>query len=234
MGDLAKIYSRVTSTLDVLEQHGVTPEMWDAVRREPRRAKVVADAFRGDSAMSSTVSPKTIPAAKDSNKAPVPTPASSKSILSFLGTVDIPGSDKSFIAADNFVSGKNGVGFVCNDFEEWFLGKTEKQALKSSLCYHKLNEVSSDAPILKELGDKAETSLAELFHLLQLQERGQKGVLLTNGYSNIFYVRDALGELRAVNVRLLGNDTSWTVEVDEVTDQEEWWSDNQVFSRNPA
>lgn len=46
MGDLAKLYSRVTSTLEVLEKLGVQPDDWDAVRKEPLRAQAVADAFR--------------------------------------------------------------------------------------------------------------------------------------------------------------------------------------------
>lgn len=48
MGDLAKLYSPVTSTMDVLESRGVTPEMWNEVRRNELRAASVAAAFKGE------------------------------------------------------------------------------------------------------------------------------------------------------------------------------------------
>ena len=59
---------------------------------------------------------------------------------------------------------------------------------------------SVDGPILAELGGeaKAETTLTEVYSLMEAQKNGENGPLLTNGYANIFYVRDVNGALRAV------------------------------------
>ncbi|MDO8303215.1 MAG: hypothetical protein Q7T18_08235 [Sedimentisphaerales bacterium] len=154
-----------------------------------------------------------------------------KSILSLLGSVTFAATKK-FVARDNFRIGKAGIGWMGENFKNRFLGKTEEPAPEATLRYHKLNESSLDGPILAELGDKTETTLANLFSLLSLQTKGQSGILLTNGYANIFYVRDAAGELRAVGADWRSGHGGWHVRAFTVTGPHGWRAGNQVFSRN--
>ncbi len=154
-----------------------------------------------------------------------------KSILALLGTIAVPAT-KQFVAKDNFQVGKAGIGWLGDNFKAWFLGKTEGPVEGSTLRYHKLTESSLDTPILAELGDKAETTLADLFHLLSLQANGQGGVLLANSYANIFYVRDASGELRAVHACWGAGSGDWDVNADDVAYPYGWNAGFQVFSRN--
>ena len=100
----------------------------------------------------------------------------------------------------------------------------------TELRYAKLTRSSLDAPILEELGDKAEASLSQMYALMARQANGQEGVLLTNGWANIFYVRDINGELRAVRVRWDGR--GWFVDAYSVTYPNGWYDGNRVFSRN--
>jgi hypothetical protein len=91
-----------------------------------------------------------------------------------------------------------------------------------------------DTPIITELGGEkvAETTLTEMFALLQKQANGKKGDLLTSGYANIFYVRDRTGVLRAVGADWY--DAGWSVYAFEVSSPHAWRAGFQVFSRNPS
>lgn len=98
--------------------------------------------------------------------------------------------------------------------------------------YAKLLKSSVDGPIIKELGGeaKAETTLTEMFSLMEKQKDGGDGVLLNNGCANIFYIRDKNGVLRAVSV--LWFDDGWYVPADSVVYTNEWRAERRVFSRN--
>jgi len=77
---------------------------------------------------------------------------------------------------------------------------------------------------------KAETTLFEMYQLLKKQASGGEGELLTNGYANIFYIKDMSGVLRAVS----GNwgDGGWRVYAIAVEDPGDWDAGYRVFSRN--
>jgi hypothetical protein len=89
-----------------------------------------------------------------------------------------------------------------------------------------------DGPIIAELGgeEKSETTLSEMFSLMEKQGKGEDGVLLNNGYANIFYIRDLAGVLRAVGVRWGGG--GWGVGADSVGGPDRWDGGYRVFSRN--
>lgn len=63
-----------------------------------------------------------------------------------------------------------------------------------------------DEPFMTEWGGelesaKVETTLGQMFFLLEKQGKGEPGALLLNtGYLNIFYIRDTNGVLRTVGV----------------------------------
>lgn len=152
--------------------------------------------------------------------------------LRSVGTVVIPATTVLFAACKNFVVGNDRVKIsrIGLDFREWFLEKTEKPLAETTLCYANLVKQSADSQILRELGDKAKTTLAQIFALMERQPKGKKGVLLTNGLANIFYVCDVNAELRAVHVNCY--DDGWYVDAYSVTDPDRWNDGDRVFSRN--
>ncbi|GBE17095.1 hypothetical protein BMS3Abin15_00931 [bacterium BMS3Abin15] len=130
-------------------------------------------------------------------------------LLEFVGTAIISAIAKKFIAKDNFIvdtskKAKVKISYLEDNFRENFLGKTEEAIPEIVLRYHKLRKSSVDKPILAELGgkEKAETTLTEMFALMEKQGNGESGCLLTNGYANIFYIHDVNGVLWAVRLPL--------------------------------
>lgn len=167
---------------------------------------------------------------------PKPTP----SILEFVSVVAIPAATRSFVAKEWFIrdtghKAKVKIGYLGDNFIEWFLsgsGKTEAPITEQTLRYHKLWQFSVDGPIITELGgaEESETTLSEMFAIMEKQGKGEDGVLLNNGYANIFYIKDQNGVLRAVSVFWSGG--GWGVNTDFVRDPGRWRDGSQVFSRN--
>lgn len=163
-----------------------------------------------------------------------------KNILEFIGTTVIPATTAQFVAKGKFVrntghKAKVKISYLGDNFTEWFLSgdsKTEDPISEQTLCSAKLKKSSVDAPIIAELGGeaKAETALTEVFSLMEKQPNGENGALLTNGYANIFYVRDQHGVLRAVRVGW--DDGGWDVRAGSVEIPDMWHDGSRVFSRN--
>lgn len=161
-------------------------------------------------------------------------------LLDWLGIVNIPATTERFVARENFVldTSKKAhvkISYLGDDFKKWFLlgdGKIEDQISEEALRYGKLLKSSIDAPIIAELGgeQKAETTLAEKFALMEKQANGENGSLLTNGYANIFYIRDINGVLRAVSC--YWHDVGWSVYAYSVLYPRGWPAGYQVFSCN--
>ena len=158
-------------------------------------------------------------------------------ILNWIGTTTISATTEKFVAKDKFRKDSKEVKFygIWNNFTEWFLsgnGKIEEPIDEKELRYGKLIKSSVDGPIVEELGGeaKAETTLTELHDLLKKQANGEEGDLLTNGYANIFYVKDTSGVLRAVIVGWC--DAGWHVDAHSVEDPNVWFVGHRVFSRN--
>ncbi len=154
-----------------------------------------------------------------------------------VGMTTVPRNDGSFVARSHFVVNTKKdapvkISCVWDNFRDWFLPKEEQQFGGSTLKYGKLSRSSVDGPIIAELGgeEKAETTLTELFSLMQAQKNGENGPLLTNGYANIFYIRDAKGVLRTVGADWGG--VGWDVGAGSVTNPYAWDDALRVFSRN--
>ncbi|MFA6275071.1 MAG: hypothetical protein WCX70_02925, partial [Candidatus Paceibacterota bacterium] len=60
-------------------------------------------------------------------------------------------------------------------------------------------------------------------------KNGENGVLLNNGYANIFYIRDQAGVLRAVRVGW--SDGGWYLSAYSALRPNGWRGGRQVFSR---
>ncbi|MEK7181120.1 MAG: hypothetical protein AAB738_02170 [Patescibacteria group bacterium] len=154
-------------------------------------------------------------------------------LLEPVGTITIPATTKKFVAKERFVLGTgSGISYFGDDFKKWFLDKVEEPFAGSTIRAFRLHESLLDGPIIAELGGeaKAETTLAEIDALVARQKNGEGGILLTNGYANIFYVRDAAGVLRAVGV--FWRDDGWRVDASSTSDPDGWSGGSRVFSRN--
>lgn len=167
-------------------------------------------------------------------------PAKLELLLDLVGTVTTSATTSKFVAKEKFVrdtgrKAKVKISYLGDNFTAWFLsgdGKTEDPISEQTLCHHKLRKASVDGPIITELGGeaKAETTLSEMFSLMEKQKNGESGTLLNNGWANIFYIRDNAGVLRAVDVRWHGG--GWVVNACSVGNPLRWGDGARVFSRN--
>jgi hypothetical protein len=162
-----------------------------------------------------------------------------ETLLDLIGTVTVPARTAKFVAKDHFVKdtskkAKVKISYLGDNFKENFLGKTEEAIAEMILRYYRLKKWSRNIPIINGLGgeDKIETTLAEMFGLMEMQPNGEAGKLLTNGYANIFFIRDANLVLWVVDCYWC--DGGWLVRADAVGHQYEWSDDSQVFSRNSS
>jgi len=152
-------------------------------------------------------------------------------LLKRLTTFKVPGAEQ-FVVADHFRVGNDKgvkIAWIGANFNSCFGKKIEKVVQAAELTVQGLGEASLDAPILAELGERAETSLAHLWALLLQQPKGEAGTLLTNGFANIFYVRDDEGTLWTVSAHWSGG--GWDVSADSVERPNEWDAGRQVISR---
>lgn len=157
------------------------------------------------------------------------------SLLELVGSIAVPATAEKFVAHKRFVVDTNDkagvkIAWLGVNFKEWFLGKTEEAIGESELRYHKLLKSSLDAPIIATLGgeEKVEIALAQMFSLLEKQGDSEQGVFLTNGYANIFYIRDINGVLRAVHAYWYGD--GWYASACSVGHPGRWDDGYQVFS----
>ena len=191
--------------------------------------------------------------AKVLQQALVPSPEM-QSFLNHTGTIQVQPVTR-FVARDFFKvnTKKNAsvkISYVWENFTTWFLDKVEELPSTNdtglsdcpyrtsgengkegvTLRYQTLTRSSVDGQIIAALGGdiKAETTLAQIADCLKQQANGKNGALFTNGYANIFYVRDVSGVLRTVHVRWDG--VGWSVNADSVEHPDEWSAGYQVFS----
>ena len=160
-----------------------------------------------------------------------------ETILELIGTVTISARNGRFVARDYFIKdtskkAKMKISYLGDNLKENFLSKVEEAIAKTTLRYHRLRKDLYDKEILTNLGgkNKAETMLAEMFGLMEMQPNGESGTLLTNGYANIFYIKDVNGVLWAVSC--YWDDDGWYVNALSVESPSRWRGGNQVFSRN--
>lgn len=174
--------------------------------------------------------------------AQVTQPKPKPSILDLVGVALIGAITSKFVAKDKFVvnTKRNApvkISAVGGNFTSWFLsgdGKIEDPFMEQgTLRYHTLRQSSTNGHIIAELGSakKSETTLSEMFSLMEKQGKGENGVLLNNRYyASIFYIKDQNGVLRSVFV--LWDDDGWRVDADSVGYPDRWSEGCQVFSRD--
>ena len=156
-------------------------------------------------------------------------------LLELVGTVTLPELPE-FSACDRFVidtghKAEVKISYLGDNFKEWFLKKIEEPIDATTLRYANLTKSSVDAPIRAEIGSEfEETTLAQIWSLMESQKNGEDGVLLNNECANTFYVRDVNGTLRAVDVHW--DVDGWDVDAVSVGHPIAWDAGDRVFSRN--
>jgi hypothetical protein len=142
----------------------------------------------------------------------------------------VPAATEPFVVRDRFKTGA-GVKFstVWAEFKSRFFGKIEPPSPAFRMRKYKLLAFAPDGPIIAELGGEAnvESSLRTAFALLQRQGNGEEGFLQTNGFANIFYVRDLQGVLCAI--RIGWADAGWVVDAIPVADPLAWNGKHEIF-----
>jgi hypothetical protein len=159
-------------------------------------------------------------------------------LVEFVGTVTIPANNKKFVARDHFIvditkMAKVKISSLNENFETSLLGKIEEPKAETILNYSFMIDVSLEQTINKLGGrKKSETMLVDMFSLMEKQANGQEeGKLLTNGYSNIFFIRDITG-LFLWAVRLNWYNGGWCIRADDVSFRRRGIDSGLVFSRN--
>lgn len=161
-----------------------------------------------------------------------------ESVLTLVCTLTLPAQPR-FVARDRFkvdTSGKAKVkiAFIWDNFQDRFLDKIEEAVAEAEFAIRKLDKDLLDKEIRSELGgaEWEETTLSQLWALLEKQGHGQPGDLLVNSYANIFYIRDKDGELWAVSARWRAGGGGWRVGAYGVDDPGRWGAGGRVVSRN--
>jgi hypothetical protein len=157
-------------------------------------------------------------------------PESSQRLLEAVDSATIPASAKPFAVRERFER-PVGVKFstVWNEFKKRFYGKVEAPSAETLMRKYRLLAIAPDAPIIAELGGAAvaETTVSAAFWLIERQGRGQPGILQTNGYANIFYVRDQKDVLCAVRVGW--DEEGWVIDAIPVEDPLAWNGKHEIF-----
>ena len=128
----------------------------------------------------------------------------------------------------------------------YFWGNFEKLVLKAipdaipafsgMLMKTMLTKQMWDSEILAELQNPTPFTIAELaailLNLLMNQPNGEEGILLKNGYANIFYAQLEDGRVVAVSVRWDSDDCEWRCDASDLATNVRWDIGDCVFFRS--
>lgn len=124
------------------------------------------------------------------------------------------------------------IGRVSDNVRCLVKGFVEPEVAAATLRFHKLVTASPNCLILSALGGEevALTTWGQIYEEISRQGRGQGGVLLTNGNSNVFYVRQKNGEIWAVHCIWDSSDRYWSVYAYPLMYLSEWHVGTQIVS----
>lgn len=157
-------------------------------------------------------------------------PRPKAALLEPLETVMAPANAVPVVIRDYFKkSSRVRYSTVFSEFKSRFFDKTENPTPEVTYRKFKLLQISADGPIIAELGgeNKVEGSFAAAFALLERQPTGEPGFLQTNGYANIFYVRDKKATLCAIRIGWASD--GWVVDAISVQDPLAWNGKHLIF-----
>ena len=127
--------------------------------------------------------------------------------------------------------------YFWGNFENWVLRAIPETVpgIECALTKTELTKAMTDLEILSELGQPKPFSVAEfaavIRDLIGRQSKGEEGVLLANGYANIFYVQLEDERVVAVSVYWDSDDRDWYLYADGL-DAYRWSDGRCVFSRS--
>jgi len=156
-------------------------------------------------------------------------------LLEPLATAIVPASTAPVIIRHCFTKNTSvRLSTVFAEFKNRFFDKTESPKPETTYRKYKLLHISADGPIIAELGgeSKVEAAFSAAFALLQRQAKGEEGFLQTNGYANIFYVRDKKRALCAIRIGWASD--GWVVDAIAVEDPLAWNGKHEIFCPVPA
>ncbi len=142
----------------------------------------------------------------------------------------VPASTAPVVIRDCFTKNTSvRLSTIFAEFKKRFFDKTEHPMAETTYRKYILLHISADGPIIAELGgeSKVEGPFTAAFALLQRQPRGEPGFLQTNGYANIFYVRDKKGALCAIRIGWASD--GWVVDAISVADPLAWNGKHEIF-----
>jgi hypothetical protein len=151
-------------------------------------------------------------------------------LLQAVAETVVPATTEPFVVRAHFCK-HAGVKFATlwDEFASRYLSKTEAPAPEHTLRKYKLVRIAPDLPIIAELGGetKVESRLAAIHTLLRRQPRGEAGLLQTNGFANIFYVRDQQNILCAIRIGWAPD--GWVLDAIPVEDPLAWNGKHEIF-----
>ncbi|MCR4279580.1 MAG: hypothetical protein NUV78_02465 [Candidatus Zambryskibacteria bacterium] len=144
-----------------------------------------------------------------------------ETILTLLRTVRITAQPTTITSKEYFAEA--GVVSAGSNFETQFYGLEVAAVAAGELAVRKLTKDSLDAPILAELGDKAETSVSQFRAFLDANRGSSEWF--------IFYLRGNDGNLWAVSADWNAGDGGWRVGARSVAAPIWWDAGRQVLSQ---
>ncbi|MBI4067919.1 hypothetical protein HY413_00740 [Candidatus Kaiserbacteria bacterium] len=135
---------------------------------------------------------------------------------------------KEFIAKKKFVVNTSEdahvrISYLGDNFKKTMLSKTERDVNETELRLSKLKQASLDAPIITELGDRAEISLVAFYETLAHKQ-------VARDYTWVIgYIRDVSGVLWAVGAYWYGD--GWRVSAGSVWGPDRWYAGGGFVSR---
>jgi len=145
-----------------------------------------------------------------------------ETILTLIRTVKVAAQPAITTSKEYFKEA--GVVLTGSNFENQFYGLEVAATDEAELAVRKLEQDSLDAPILTELGDKAETSVSQFRAFLAENRESTEWF--------IFYLRGKDGQLWAVDAGWSADSGGWRVRASSVSDPGRWSAGRQVVSRN--
>lgn len=133
--------------------------------------------------------------------------------------IEIPATTEPFVVRDHFHNSERALSlsggwffYVCGNFAHYLLGKVEPPRQATTLVANTLTRKEWDVNIIVSLGEAAaETTMAEIYALMQKVRTGEPSGLSFARGRNTFYVRDGGNNLWAL--RVTTNMKSWTIVV---------------------
>ncbi len=159
-------------------------------------------------------------------------------LLKFAKNFDAPVMPR-FAANESLAkdSKKATIGWNGENLKANFLaghGHIEKDISAAKIGIYQLETRANNQEIVDALGgwEKASIHLGRLGFLLEQQSNGENGLLLTNGFANLFPVEDENGGKWLVDAYWYASYRFWYVEPYSLSDALQWRAGDRVFSRD--